>query len=440
MAAQGWLVDRFDGFFLRYKSVEPCRKQFYIDILPQITPYDYPENDDAQYYRRICEESGWEFITANRQIHVFCADEDNPAPVPIHTDNKIQARIYLNASRKQELVYFLIMVILFGFQVFHQLYLHGIEIFLRDSSVFIMLAYFFIMVPFVWTLISVFLWYKQTGKCAKLDLPMPSGNYKMSLLRRKIFIIGSAAALTCVFIAVGTTFFEGLSPVFLLFPIPLLLAAAIITLARRQIDTKPRTRKANRIMFNAASFLMMLVTLFGMGFVMVYMFRNTDSLITFNRNLGDRPIITLKDIGIESEPDPERIYVMVNGSIAVPVNYSYWESSQNSGIQLEVYRSVNKLLTRGLYNRFVSQLGRRQVPLFSEYRTIKNLSPDEAIFWGADEGVAVIGNLNGQTEKLILLNGKNILQISFSDGSTDDGINLDIAANAVRGFWELIGR
>ena len=88
MAAKGWMIDKIGLFAHRYYAIEPCEKRFFVDFLPQITAFDYPENEDAQEYRRICEESGWRFIAANKQFHIFCADGDNPAPVPIHTDNR----------------------------------------------------------------------------------------------------------------------------------------------------------------------------------------------------------------------------------------------------------------------------------------------------------------------------------------------------------------
>ena len=94
MAEQGWMIDKIGMFYHRYRAIEPCKKRFFVDFLPQITAFDYPENEEAQDYRSICEDSGWAFLTANRQLHVFCADENAPAPTPIHRTTKSKRRFF----------------------------------------------------------------------------------------------------------------------------------------------------------------------------------------------------------------------------------------------------------------------------------------------------------------------------------------------------------
>ena len=42
MAEQGWMIDKIGMVTHRYRAVEPCKKRFFVDILPQITAFDYP--------------------------------------------------------------------------------------------------------------------------------------------------------------------------------------------------------------------------------------------------------------------------------------------------------------------------------------------------------------------------------------------------------------
>jgi len=117
MAEKGWMIDKIDPLSLRYREVEPCKKRFFVDLLPQITVFDYPENEDARDYRGICEDSGWTFVTASRQLHIFCADRETPAPPPIHTDNRLQAKIYLKVCRRS-LLSLLIIGLFFVYNIF----------------------------------------------------------------------------------------------------------------------------------------------------------------------------------------------------------------------------------------------------------------------------------------------------------------------------------
>jgi len=138
MASKGWLIDKIGLFTHRYRAVEPCKVHFFVDFLPQITAFDYPENEDAQDYRRICEDAGWNFIAANKQFHVFCADDKNPTPIPIHTDNSIHAKIYLRASRKYELPWLLYAVLMFC--LFSPLS-RGINLLLSNILLFMTIGY-----------------------------------------------------------------------------------------------------------------------------------------------------------------------------------------------------------------------------------------------------------------------------------------------------------
>jgi len=431
MLEQGWMVDKFGGVIIRYRAVEPCKKQFYVDLLPQITAFDYPDNELAHGYRRLCQDSGWEFVTASKQIHVFCADED-AAPIPIHTDNKIQAQIYLKACRKQELFSYIMFLFMFGLNIFQQLFFNGIEIFLNDTTMIVFFAFLFISICYLWTLGYIILWYIRARRSAKLNLPLPEINYRLARARRIVFVTGTVAGAILATAGLALLFFVGIWVLqfFLIFFVPMPLAMAVIMLVKRQIDTKPRTRKANRRRYIIASVAVIVIMFISMNLVMRYMFGSIGSSDMFDRNLGDRPVITMRDIGIYHEP--HRTGAIVNGSMAVPVNYTYWESSKyGGGLNMEVHRPVSILLSRGLYNRFVNRIDRHGI--WSENWTITNLRPDEAIFWGADEGIALINNYTGLTNRLIMLCGKTILNISFYDEGTD----MNMAAQAVGRLWEF---
>jgi len=128
---------------------------------------------------------------------------------------------------------------------------------------------------------------------------------------------------------------------------------------------------------------------------------------------------------------------LIRGSVAVPVNYSHWETSDDGSgnVNTHVYRAINRILARRLYNHF----SERFIERFSWHFYFSNisvedvivvLSPEEAAFWGAEEGIA-FDNIHSDAIEMILLNGSSILQISANGVNMD----LDTVSSAVRNLW-----
>jgi hypothetical protein len=423
MVEKGWMIDKIGLFTHRYRAVEPCKKRFFVDFLPQITAFDYPENEDAQDYRRICEESGWNFISANKQFHVFCADDENPVPIPIHTDNSIHARIYLKASRKYELPWLLLATLMFGI---NSPLRKDVELFLSNIYLFMTIGYLLFLIGCIWTLVFVICWYIRTRKSAKNDLPMPKVNRHFAYLRNKVMLTGTIALLACMITGVVLEVIGGMSA--LLLPIIFMpLIALIVGLwIRRQVDTKRRTRAGNIALTVAVIVIMEIVFLSVMAFAITNIpFKsNSDSI-------GNRPVLTLSDVGVTAE---SKYYgTQIRGTIAVPVDYDYFETSGDGSVHTQVYRTINRALAQSLYDhfalKFTEQFAWRLNGLPNE--AIMVLSPDEAAFWGADKGVRFI-YANSNAIEVLLWNEKTVLRLSA------EGLNMDFdtISQAIRGLWE----
>jgi len=249
MAEKGWMVDKIGVLFYRYKAVEPCQKRFYVDILPQTTVFDHPENEDAQNYRSICEDSGWEFAASYMQVNVFCADADNPAPVPIHTDNKIQAQTYLKFCRKYELLPFMVLnlVLVWILLTFPLIDNGEIIIFQNNADMMIAFGLLLLLAGSLCMTFYLILYYRRIKKSAGLNLPLPAANYRLSHIRTFAFmaviviswicmIAGVVVMMTGVpFTAAGLVLFFGM----------LIIALGCVFWIERQIRVKRRERKEN---------------------------------------------------------------------------------------------------------------------------------------------------------------------------------------------------
>jgi hypothetical protein len=424
-AEQGWMIDKIGIFTHRYRAVEPCKKRFFVDLLPQITMFDYPENEDAQDYRAICEASGWTFVTANKQFHVFCADHDAPAPVPIHTDNRIQARIYLKACRKYELPYFFIALIMLSLL---SPLTRGTDVFLSNMMLFLMIGYLLFLIGYVWTFGFMIRWYARMRASVKKGLPMPAVGRRSAAYRNTCFLAGIIAFFVCWIMGVSLEIAHGMSAAILPIILMPFSGLAVGLWVRRQIDTNRRGRKENMILFIAAAVVLEVVVL---GTLVFAAHRLIASPFRSD-SLDGRPALTLRDAGVTAPPDST--YTRVKGTIAVPVNYEYWEYHQQGNTVTEVTRSVSASLTRSLYHRAARDFTRKFSAPPGWAKQITDLEGDEAAFWGAEEGMAFFFD-GSEAIDLLLLNGKTILRLSFYSKN----MNMESAVQAVRGLWNELG-
>jgi len=421
MAEQGWMIEKIGLFTHRYRAVEPCKKCFFVDLLPQITAFDYPENEDAQDYRSICEESGWDFIAANKQLHVFCADGENPAPMPIHTDNAIQAKIYLKACRKYELPWLLYALFMFWFS---SPIGKGVELFLSNISLFMAIGYCFFLIGFIWTFGFVLRWYMRTRKSAKNDMPLPKVNYNLSKLRNKVFLVGIVVFLVCMITGIVLEIVGGMSLIILPMMLIPISAVGVGFWVRRQIDTKRRTRAANIGFFIIVIVVMELVLLGAMGVVV----NGIISSPLHSDSLDNRPVLTLNDVGITDAPSSYN--TRIKGTVAVPVDYEHWEINQQGSTRTQVYRSISSTLTRRLYDHCAEGLANDFDAIRSTTQEVIIFTSEEAAFWGAEEGMAQFYTGSNAAE-LLLMNGKTILRLTIEG----EDMSLETVSQAVQKLW-----
>ena len=428
MAERGWMIDKIGFFIHRYRAVEPCKKRFFVDLLPQITAFDYPHNEDAQDYRRLREESGWTFAASNKQIHVFCADGDAPPPVSIHTDNKIQAQVFLKISRKYELPWVIFFALYLVWQIFFIVPAQGIEVFFSNLGTFLIIGYLFFAPVFIWLVWSVLSWYARTKKAYRLGLPMPAANYRMSRIRERALMAASAVFFVCVLAGAVLDVSDRKASALPLLLLVVVTPAAIVGIAlwaRRRIDTRRRERKANRRLMIAA-IVAAEALLIGAA---LFAGSKANGARRVSDSLDNRPVLTLRDTLpiFKLSPganDDIKNHTRVRSSLAVPVNYTYWEANRFGRVETRVYGSINEFTARKLYNRLIKMSMKRNKNLQTK---IDRFGFDKAEAWGAFEGAA-FSNPAANTHEMILLNGKTVLRVSTGGAA-------NIKAEFVHKLW-----
>jgi len=101
MAQKGHMLSEFDGNELVYDQCEPQKVHFAVTFFPD---YDFLDPVPPPALERLwefCDQNGWQHITDNASMQIFCSTATNP--VPLHTDAVVQLDNF-NAMMKIEKV------------------------------------------------------------------------------------------------------------------------------------------------------------------------------------------------------------------------------------------------------------------------------------------------------------------------------------------------
>jgi hypothetical protein len=429
MAEKGWMIDKIKPTYHRYRVIEPCKIHFFVDFFAELTVFDYPENWYVLNYREKCEEAGWKFVTANGQVHVFCKDDDDngekPAPPPIYKSNKDEAKKYLKASAKYELSFYALYFFIFLTSLASLS--RGPEILFSSISLFAALGTTAFILPLSWTVAFSLQWFVRIIISAWRDLPLPAVNYKLGRIRQKVLIFGILVFIICLIFgfvleASGGTSWLALFP-FLILTIPL----GYGIWSRKRIDKKERPRGENIGIWLGGLVVVLIVVIISIGMFT----RATLNRFDYNTDTTDGlPVITLQDLGINASG---QTFSRVRSSFAVPINYEFDESGSGVAVRTVVYRTINRHLTRWLFEQRVTSLMERTGRNWWIISEFVRLDSEETAFWGADEAVAEVSDVDGVWNWLLLLRGRTMVQLTFSGN-----IDMETFGQSVRELMRTI--
>jgi hypothetical protein len=398
MAAKGWLIDKVTLFSYGYKKAEPQELQFIVDILPQITAFDYPENEDAQEYRRMCEVSGWKFAAASKQMQVFYAEKKSAMPIPIHTDQKIEARNLLRACGKHELPFVLLELVLLWF-AWGRIFANGYDLFLSNISITQAMAVVVLTPAFLWYIGFLLIWYCRTAWRMEKALPIPKVGYWAAKIRVVYLMFAAVFTIVIMLAGIAMDVFEGAPAVVLVLAALPFLCFGVGLSIRKRIDTQKQSRKANIAMFAVNLIAVALVCAAITALVTGHLFKASAP-----ERLGlpaNRDALTLTDFGAEGSPGTYNYYG--HGSAAVPLNYTYYEINAEGSVRTDVKKAVNAYLARGLFQNLLEELRGE------EWRVMRKMNQEEADIWGATDGYY----LNEAGTDFALLYQTTIVQIEY---------------------------
>ena len=89
-AEQGWLLERADNWWLRYRRAEPTGVRYAVAFFPEATIFDAAPVEGQETYYDYCRAAGWEYVCSYGSIQYF--RNSRPDPVPIETDEALKLK------------------------------------------------------------------------------------------------------------------------------------------------------------------------------------------------------------------------------------------------------------------------------------------------------------------------------------------------------------
>ena len=402
MASKGWMLEKINRSFAKFKAVEPRPLRFCVDVFKLGGPLTPENTEEAQSYRKLCEESGWHFITSLDYLQFFYADTVEPI-TPIQTDDAIEQKIVESTLWKNELIGLLIFMLIAGLTT-------GLHIPIDYKNLLTYIGVFgtyLFPVLFIAVMLSSayhLTWIFKARRSIKRGYLLKVPSLKSAKLRaiaiNTPLMIGLGLFIIAVFLDAM------LKPMFVLramFPAILGLCVGLIL---RHMVKKKATEKKDSVLYVTLSLLIILGVSAITSNLSISDSENYDKIDLIPSNY---PSI---DFGLIAE-NSERIRTSFNPgrSPVVPMHYDYWENRVLNGeeVQLGVvyYQASSIGIAEIIFKGIIDEL-ERGIKWRGAYYLSKEMDSDEALkaFWGVDNL-----SVSKARDELVVQNGRTVVRL-----------------------------
>lgn len=112
MSQKGWMIERINNYFWTYRRIEPQRLRFAVTYFPEASDFNPGPTENQQTFQEYCESAGWQFAAQWCQMQIFCSE--NPAAVPLETDEFSRLQNIHRCMRKNFLPGNIVILIMLG--------------------------------------------------------------------------------------------------------------------------------------------------------------------------------------------------------------------------------------------------------------------------------------------------------------------------------------
>lgn len=170
MAAKGWMLEKITSFYWQFKAIEPQVLHFSVNYFPPASEFDAEPSEQLLTIRDYCAHAGWEFVTANAQMQIYCNAQDNPTP--IETDALVEVETIHKAMKKNFLPSQIVLLLLGIFEMgsqFTMFRINPINYFVVTSNFVAILCWLSVIVTCCIEIFGYLHWYKKARYTAEVD-------------------------------------------------------------------------------------------------------------------------------------------------------------------------------------------------------------------------------------------------------------------------------
>jgi len=417
MAEKGWMIEKVGRMTAKFRAIEPQKLKFYVDVFKEGGPLAPEKTKEAEEYRRLCQESGWTFITSQDYLQFFYADGDKD-PVPIQTDEDLEQKIVETTLWKGELLGIFIfsiiavMALVKYFPISHNNLVSFVGV---AGTVLFPILCVSMLASTVYGLVRVL----RARRNIKRGRPIEKPTLKSARRRIRAFYW---PALTIMFILIlafiGDAFFRprivGIS---LLGPV----IGSGIGLGLRYIIKKKATDKKDGVLYVTVTFMVIIFSLaIANSFLINRPVNNTYRKDSIPEGY---PMVRLEELLEGSQQGSLAIREFNPGmSPITPKHYKYWETrdinGKTEGIRVNYYKTIHPYFAEIIFKGVTEEL-EKGFKWRGQYLLTKTITTDDEMkaLWDVDNLA-----LTEDRDEIIVRKGNTVVHmlgdIDFNDRQT----------------------
>ena len=420
-AAKGWMLESIGQLGWKYRRMEPKELRFAVTYYPKASMFDPYPTVGEELYREFIGHSGWQFVTTNAQLQIFCTDAEDP--VPIETDPVVELQNIHKAVKKSFLPGYFLMLICAMMNLClmaWRLAENFTGTLAHNANLFTMFCWFVLAGMEIREIGSYYLWRRRALKAAQLDGSfVETKNRNNALWIMLVVILGayilmlSSISARMVIVALITIGMMAVS-------------AALILLFTKWMKKTGFSRENNRAYTIIGTVVVSIaVTFLSTVTVMTVMDKLPDDHVkdTYEMNgitvtrYGDDVLLTVAELTGENMADYS-VYKTVESSILIDrlIANQYRKSGAGDGSSLRYVVVDVKFapLFRAFLQDYLQMYHNQKMTDIFGNEFYGDFRPVDPAPWGADRAWQLYHQEEKATEYLLVY-GNRIVNFDFSE-------------------------
>ena len=430
-AQKGWMLESIGQLGWKYRRIEPKNVRFAVTYYANASMFDPEPTVGEALYQEFVEYSGWQFVTSNAQMQIFCTEEENP--VPIETDPMVELQNIHRAVKKSFLPgYFMMLccaLLNLGLMVW-RLADNFTGTLASNANLFTILCWVLLFGMELMEILSYYGWRRKALKAAERDGSFVETTNRNNMMWIILTVVSAALILTVISITPRAAY------VAVVMLVMMFGAAGLVLLFTGWMKKTGFSREDNRAYTILATvFISLAVAFLSTVAIITVMEQLPDDHVkdTYEINgititrYGDDVPLTVAELTGENMDDYST-YKTVNSSILIDqlvTNQHPDFGTGNGGSSLR-YVVVNVKfapLFDGCLREYLTMYHGQQIEDIFGNTYYREFHPIDPTAWGADRAWQLYSKEEALTEYLLVY-GNRIVNFDFSQEPTQEQKNI----------------